>query len=74
MPPPVQRVHRGDPALFNGLDARHASLLTEIVRSTIEQAAFSELARKHGLFADGAIEAINEWSFQRYEEAMLRQW
>jgi hypothetical protein len=57
---------------FSGLDDRHASLLTEIVSlDTIDQASFSDLARKHGLFAAGAIEAINEWAFQRYEEPLL---
>ncbi len=57
---------------FSGLDDRHASLLHEIVSlDAIDNAAFSELARKHGLFAAGAIEAINEWSFQRFEEALL---
>lgn len=57
---------------FSGLDDRHASLLAEIVcLDTIDQASFSDLARKHGLFAAGAIEAINEWSFQRYEEPLL---
>jgi hypothetical protein len=59
-------------AAFSGLDDRHASLLSEIVSlDAIDQAAFSTLARKHGLFAAGAIEAINEWSFQHYEEAIL---
>jgi tellurite resistance protein len=58
--------------IFSGLDDRHASLLGEIVSlDAIDQAAFSELARKHGLFPAGAIEAINEWSFRRYEEAIL---
>ena len=57
---------------FSGLDDRHASLLHEIVSlDAIDSAAFSDLARKHGLFAAGAIEAINEWSFQRFEEALL---
>jgi hypothetical protein len=70
-PPMTMPVVSSDPA-FEGLDARHASLLSEIIsRDVIEQAAFAELARKHGLFADGAIEAINEWSFERFEEALL---
>lgn len=69
---PVTRpIATSDPTL-EGLDARHASLLNEIIsRDVIEQAKFAELARKHGLLADGAIEAINEWSFERFEEALL---
>jgi hypothetical protein len=46
--------------------------LSEIIsRDVIGQVEFAELARKHGLFADGAIEAINEWSFECFEEALL---
>lgn len=70
--PPMTRPTASSDLAFDGLDARHASLLIEIIsRDVIEQAAFAELARKHGLFADGAIEAINEWSFERFEEALL---
>jgi tellurite resistance protein len=57
---------------FSGLDARHASLLSEIIsQDSIDTTTFSELARKHGLFAAGAIEAINEWSFEHFDEALL---
>jgi len=57
---------------FMGLDDRYAALLTDIISlDAIDQATFSELARRHGLFAAGAIEAINEWSFQRYDEPLL---
>jgi hypothetical protein len=59
-------------ATFSGLDGRHASFLGEIVSlNVITQAAFADPARKHGLLAAGAMEAINEWSFQRYDEALL---
>jgi tellurite resistance protein len=71
-PVAIAPASKGPITVFSGLDDRHSSLLEEIVSlDCIKQEAFSELARKHGLFAAGAIETINEWSFQRFEEALL---
>jgi tellurite resistance protein len=71
-PPPAPISVTGPNAVFGGLDDRHVALLGEMVSwDTIAHTAFSELARKHGLFAAGAIETINEWSFQRFDEALL---
>jgi len=59
-------------ALFAGLDARHALLLDEVCnRDIIDQATFAALAQKHGLFPAGAMETINEWAFERFEEPLL---
>lgn len=59
-------------ALFPGLDHRHALLLRDISsRDVVDQATFAALARQHGLFPAGAIETINEWAFERFEEPIL---
>ena len=58
--------------LFPGLDQRHALLLDEVCnRDIIDQATFAALAQKHGLFPAGAMETINEWAFERFEEPLL---
>jgi hypothetical protein len=58
--------------LFPGLDQRHALLLDEVSgRDVIDQATFAALAQKHGLFPAGAMETINEWAFERFEEPLL---
>ena len=58
--------------LFPGLDQRHALLLYEVCnRDIIDQATFAALAQKHGLFPAGAMETINEWGFERFEEPVL---
>ena len=54
------------------IDQRHALLLHEVCnRDIIDQATFAALAQKHGLFPAGAIETINEWAFDRFEEPVL---
>jgi tellurite resistance protein len=59
-------------SFFPGLDERHALLLHEVCdRDIIDQATFAALAQKHGLFPAGAIETINEWAFERFEEPVL---
>jgi tellurite resistance protein len=60
--------------LFPDLDPRHALLLYEISnRDVVDQATFAALAQKHGLLAHGAMEIINEWAFQKFEEPILDQ-
>ena len=59
-------------SFFPGLEERHALLLHEVCnRDIIDQATFAALAQKHGLFPAGAIETINEWAFERFEEPVL---
>jgi tellurite resistance protein len=69
---PVEASVTGREALFPGLDQRHALLLDEVCnRDIIDQATFAALAQKHGLFPAGAMETINEWAFERFEEPVL---
>ena len=66
-PAPVAPVE----ARFAGLDARHADLLWEIVSSPLARSVFEERAREIGLLPDGAIETINEWGFDTFDEPAL---
>ncbi len=55
-----------------GLDAEHANLLTKLLASTEwTRQEFDAAATKIGLMPDGAMEAINEWAFDRYGDALV---
>lgn len=69
---PVETKGTTSETLFPGLEQRHALLLHEVCnRDIIDQATFAALAQKHGLFPAGAMETINEWAFERFEEPVL---
>jgi uncharacterized tellurite resistance protein B-like protein len=55
-----------------GLDTAHNSLLqTLLQRPQWTRAELEEMCTDRGLMPDGAIEQINEASFERFEEAMI---
>lgn len=55
-----------------GLDTKCAALVRDIItKDHWSDDAFAELAKRHGLMPLGALEAINEWSFATYDEALL---
>jgi hypothetical protein len=57
---------------FAGLDANHEALLECLVhRSTWSRAEFDTAASAAGLMPDGAMETINEWSFDHFAEALI---
>ncbi|AWN44712.1 hypothetical protein DK389_21400 [Methylobacterium durans] len=56
-----------------GLDPAHAGLLALVAASPapLPREAFDRAARASGLFPDGALEVINEWGFDRFDEALI---
>lgn len=61
--------------LLTGLDEKH----TALVRALIDQKQWSEeefqaLCSHLGLFVSGAMEVINEWAFEVYNEAILEEY
>lgn len=59
-------------ANFNGLDSSHAELLRYIeVKGSISRGEFDLRAKQLKLLPNGAIERINEWSFDRFDEPLL---
>tara|TARA_R110002051_G_scaffold217501_1_gene281520 strand:+ start:12170 stop:15088 length:2919 start_codon:yes stop_codon:yes gene_type:complete len=59
-------------SLFFGLDGRHADLLSAVLKSgTIDRAAFDDQARSLKLLPDGAVETINDWAFDHFDEPLL---
>ena len=57
---------------FAGLDAAYAALTAQLLaQRTWERPAFESMAKKAGLLPDGALEAINEWAFDQFGEALI---
>ena len=59
---------------FAGLDARHRGLVEELIRQPAwTPEAFEKLARQFELMPSGALETINEWAFERFDEALIEE-
>lgn len=56
---------------FAGLDAAHAALLDALVSAPMTRGAFDTAARTARLMPDGAIETINDWGFDRFDEPVV---
>lgn len=70
--PPLQAdTQSSGKGIFDGLDAGHAKLLEELVRSPMERAAFDKVAQALKLLPSGALETINEWGFDRFDEPIV---
>ena len=55
-----------------GLDAEHSALVSHlIVRPECLRSEFDAAATAVGLMPDGAMEAINEWAFEKYGDALI---
>lgn len=60
--------------VFSGLDAQHAAFLGELLtRSYWEEAEFATLAGQFRLMQSGALETVNEWSFERFGDVLIEE-
>ncbi|MEZ5935936.1 MAG: TerB N-terminal domain-containing protein [Alphaproteobacteria bacterium] len=60
------------PAAFDGLDRRHTAFVDELLRlESWPRTDFEALCRSLQLLPDGAIETVNEWSFERFDAALI---
>lgn len=60
------------PGGLDGLDARHGRLLRELAsRATWPRADFERLARESGLMPGAAMEELNAWAFDRFDEPLV---
>lgn len=58
-----------------GLEVKQALLVKQIVtREHWTTEDFDQLAEAQGLLPTGALEAINEWAFDRFDEALLDEY
>lgn len=59
---------------FSGLDEAHGQLVAKLLqRSSWSEGEFAALVKGCGLLPGGALEAINEWSFERFGDALLEE-
>lgn len=62
------------PAVLAGLDERHTALVKELIdKAHWTEESFQALCTRSGLLASGAMEGINEWAFETYDEALLEE-
>lgn len=58
-----------------GLDPKHGALVLELVtREHWAETEFENICVSHGLMASGALEVVNEWAFETYDEALLDEY
>ncbi len=58
-----------------GLDPKHGALVLELVnREHWSETEFEKICASHGLMAYGALEVVNEWAFETYDEALLDEY
>ncbi|ABA79393.2 hypothetical protein GQF56_06010 [Rhodobacter sphaeroides] len=58
-----------------GLDPKHSALVLELVnREHWSETEFEKICTSKGLMASGALEAVNEWAFENYDEALLEEY
>ena len=60
---------------FPGLDAQHAALLSELLtRPHWDEAEFATLAGQFRLMQAGALETLNEWSFESFGDVLVEEY
>ena len=60
---------------FAGLDSRHAAFLRELLtRSNWDEAEYETLAARFQLMRGGALETLNEWSFDRFGDMLIDEY
>ena len=61
-----------DDGRLEGLDAKHRALVQELLLAgSWTEEEFSALAAQFGLMSSGALETINEWAYERFDDALL---
>lgn len=64
----------GGDAAFPGLDGPHARLLEEVLRTGgLPRDDYEGRARSLALLPDGALETINDWAFENFDEPLLEE-
>ena len=70
--PPAAAVAGAFSRRFPGLDAPHSALLDRLVGGDgLDRDEFDEVAKSLRLLPDGAIERINDWGFDQFDEAVI---
>ena len=57
---------------LGGLNPRLTAFVRHVISApTWDESALAALAARHALMPEGAVEAVNEWSFAQYDAALL---
>ncbi len=60
---------------FSGLDAPHRAVVSVLItRHQWTEDEIAGLADEHQLMTAGALEAINEWAFDRFDDALIEEY
>ncbi len=60
---------------LSGLDTKHTLLVKDLItRENWTEKEFQNLCKRHGLMHSGALENINEWAFDSFEEVLLDEY
>ena len=60
---------------FSGLDAPHLAVVSVLItRRQWTEDEVGDLADEHQLMAAGALETINEWAFNKFEDALIEEY
>ena len=63
------------PSSMAGLDPKHTLLVEQLIqREHWTDEEFDEIAGKQGLMPSGALEVVNEWAFDKFDEALLDEY
>ena len=72
---PEHDQHDSVDELFLGMDNRHTSLIQELIkRSHWNDEEFKQLAGQFKLMPGGALEMLNEWAFDKFDEPLLEEY
>ena len=70
----VDEATEGSDRSFSGLDARHSAFLGELLMQPHwDQDEYETLARQFQLMPAGAVEILNEWSLDRFDDLLLEE-
>ena len=62
----------GSDNIFDGLDSDHVALLHELLRKeSWNKSEYTAVVSQHKLMPEGAIETLNEWSFDHFEDILI---
>jgi hypothetical protein len=58
--------------VLGGLSPRLSAFVRDVIcASTWDESALAALATRHSLMPEGAVEAVNEWAYEKYDAALL---
>jgi len=74
-PEEQEEVSLGSNSNFQGLDAKHADFVNELLtRPHWEEDEFEALTSRFNLMPGGALETVNEWSFARFDDLLIEEY